>query len=61
MAEYAVQFRVIAANSGWHDVVLWGVLCQGLNESLKDELAERDKPLVLQSFIDLAICQDNRL
>ena len=59
-AEYAVEFRTLAAESGWNDVALQGAFLRGLCEGVKDELATRDESPSLEVLISLAIRVDNR-
>ena len=61
VAEYAVEFRILAAESGWEEVSLQGVFVLGLAENIKDELAARDETDSLDSLISLSIRLDNRL
>uniref|UniRef100_A0A3P8RK92 CCHC-type domain-containing protein n=1 Tax=Amphiprion percula TaxID=161767 RepID=A0A3P8RK92_AMPPE len=60
-AEYAVEFRTLAAESGWNDVALQGAFQRGLSEAVKDELATRDESSSLDELIALAIRLDNRI
>lgn len=60
-AEYAVEFRTLAAGSGWNDLALQGAFRRGLCEGVKDELATRDEAASLDALISLAIRVDNRL
>ncbi len=61
VADYSIEFRVLAAGSGWNDAALRGVFFKGLSEQLKDELAVRDETASLDSLISLAVRLDNRL
>lgn len=61
VAEYAVEFRILAAESGWDEVALQGVFTHGLGDYIKDELAARDETDNLESLISLSIRLDNRL
>ena len=61
VAEYSIEFRTVAAESGWGDLELKGIFTRGLSEQLKDELATRDEPPSLEELIALAIRVDNRL
>ncbi|KAJ8333610.1 hypothetical protein SKAU_G00416180 [Synaphobranchus kaupii] len=61
VAEMAIQFRTLAAESGWNDTSLQGAFRQALSEELKDQLATREESSSLNSLIDLAIAIDNRL
>lgn len=55
VAEFSVQFRIVAAESGWDMKALQGVFLKGLSEQIKDELAARYDPADLDAFISLAI------
>ncbi|KAK3559268.1 hypothetical protein QTP86_009932 [Hemibagrus guttatus] len=59
--EYAIQFRTIAAGSGWNDESLMVCFLNGLSEAIKDDLAIREPARDLENLIDQAIRLDNRL
>ncbi|KAK3518249.1 hypothetical protein QTP70_034616 [Hemibagrus guttatus] len=59
--EYAIQFRTIAAGSGWNDESLMVCFLNGLSEAIKDDLAIREPARDLDNLIDQAIRLDNRL
>ncbi|KAK3556524.1 hypothetical protein QTP70_009070 [Hemibagrus guttatus] len=59
--EYAIQFRTIAAGSGWNDESLMVCFLNGLSEAIKDDLATREPARDLETLIDQAIRLDNRL
>ena len=61
VAEFSVEFRTVAANSGWNDQSLQGIFLSCLNEPIKDELATRDEADSLEEVISLSIRLDNRL
>ena len=61
VAEFSVEFRTVAANSGWNDQSLQGLFLSCLNEPIKDELATRDEAESLEEVISLSIRLDNRL
>lgn len=61
VAEYAIQFRTVAAGSGWNDEALMVCFQNGLSEIIQDDLATREPALDLESLIDQAIKLDNRL
>ncbi|KAK7878028.1 hypothetical protein WMY93_031309 [Mugilogobius chulae] len=61
VAQYAVEFRILAAESGWDYVALQGAFLRGLAENIKDELAVRDETNSLEALITLATTLDNRL
>ncbi|KAL0203651.1 hypothetical protein M9458_001669, partial [Cirrhinus mrigala] len=58
-AEYALDFRTLAAQSGWNDGPLKLHYRKGLNSDLQVELACQDKNLSLNQYIDLSIRVDN--
>ncbi|CAI5691324.1 unnamed protein product [Oreochromis niloticus] len=61
VAEFSIDFRVKAAETGWGDAALHGAFICGLSERLKDELATRDEPESFEELVKLAIRIDNRL
>ena len=61
VAEFSVEFRTVAVNSGWNDQSLQGIFLSCLNEPIKDELATRDEADSLEEVISLSIRLDNRL
>ncbi|KAL0171117.1 hypothetical protein M9458_031428, partial [Cirrhinus mrigala] len=58
-AEYALDFRTLAAQSGWNEGPLKLHYRKGLNSDLQVELACRDEGLSLSQFIDQSIRIDN--
>ncbi|KAL6480237.1 hypothetical protein MHYP_G00112700 [Metynnis hypsauchen] len=48
VADYAIEFRTLAAESSWNEKALMAVFQQGLNGRLKDELATRELPSTLE-------------
>ncbi|KAL0204491.1 hypothetical protein M9458_002509, partial [Cirrhinus mrigala] len=58
-ADYALDFRTLAAQSGWNDGPLKLHYRRGLNPDLQVELACRDEGLLLNQYIDLSIRVDN--
>ncbi|KAK5909547.1 hypothetical protein CesoFtcFv8_003468 [Champsocephalus esox] len=61
VSTYSIDFRILAAESGWDEMALQIVFSRGLNDQLKDELAARDETSSLEELISLAIRLDNRL
>lgn len=61
VAQYAVDFRILANESGWDDTALQSVFLRGLADNVKDELAARDETQSLEELISLAMRLDNRL
>lgn len=56
-----MEFRIIAAESGWNDISLQEMFFNGLNDRIKDELAVKDICDSLDSLISLSIILDNHL
>ena len=61
VADYAIEFRILAAESGWDSLALQSMFSHGLGENIKDELAAKDDSESLDDLIALAIRLDNRL
>lgn len=61
VADYTIEFRTLAASSGWNAGAQRDAYVQGLSEKLKDELAVREPPEDLESLYSMAIRIDNRL
>lgn len=59
MAEYALEFRTLAAGSRWNELVLKAAFWHGLNETVLTEMACRD--LSLDSLIDYTLGLDDLL
>uniref|UniRef100_A0A8C9ZTG8 Gypsy retrotransposon integrase-like protein 1 n=1 Tax=Sander lucioperca TaxID=283035 RepID=A0A8C9ZTG8_SANLU len=61
VADYAIEFRTVAAESGWNQTALMDAFLCGLSSALKDHLAALDLPEDLDTLIALAIKIDKRL
>lgn len=61
VADYTIEFRTLAAESGCNDMALQGAFYRGPREQLKDELATRDDAALLDQLIQTSICLDNHL
>ncbi|XP_051917513.1 uncharacterized protein LOC127598046 [Hippocampus zosterae] len=61
VADYLIEFQILAAQSGYEDRALCGLFRRGLNTQLKDELATRDNSSDLEELIDLSLLLDNRM
>ncbi|KAK3506332.1 hypothetical protein QTP70_005309 [Hemibagrus guttatus] len=61
VADYAIKFRTLAAQSGWNEAALWAVFRGGLNPALQTELACREEATSLMQFVATAIRLDNLL
>ena len=60
VADYTLEFRTLAADSGWDDAALRSAYRRGLSEELKDLLV-RDQPSSLNELATLAHRLDDRL
>uniref|UniRef100_A0AAR2JAL2 DUF4939 domain-containing protein n=1 Tax=Pygocentrus nattereri TaxID=42514 RepID=A0AAR2JAL2_PYGNA len=60
VVEYALEFRTLAASSGWNEAALLVTFRQGLKPEILNELASRDD-LSLDQLISLAIKLDHLL
>ena len=60
VADYAVEFRILAAESRWDDAALMCAFRRGLNDSVKD-LIIRDQPETFAMLVQLALQVDDRL
>lgn len=61
VSQYAVDFRIMAASSGWGDAALKAIFRKGLAGEIKDELAVREESHTLNELIDLSVRIDNRI
>uniref|UniRef100_A0A3B1K949 CCHC-type domain-containing protein n=1 Tax=Astyanax mexicanus TaxID=7994 RepID=A0A3B1K949_ASTMX len=61
VASYALEFRTLAAGSGWNNAALINVFRCGLNPDIQRELACRDDSLTLDQLISLSIRLDQLL
>ena len=60
VADYTLESRTLAADSGWDDIALRSAYRRGLSEDLKDLLV-RDRPTSLNELATLAHRLDDRL
>ncbi|XP_057708757.1 uncharacterized protein tanc1b isoform X4 [Corythoichthys intestinalis] len=61
VADYSIQFRILAAECGYGETALCGIFRRGLSPAVKDELAARDDSSGLEDLISLSVLLDNRL
>lgn len=59
--EHALEFHMLAAESGWNEQALKAVFCQRLNTNVLGQLACCDKEASFDAVTDLIICQENLL
>ena len=60
VTDYALQFRTLAAASGWNEAALLTTFRQGLEPSLRLQLSAYDDAIGLDRFIQLAIRVSHR-
>ena len=60
VAEYATEFRILAARCQWNESALFSAFRRGLAEPVKDALAGRERPSTLHQLISLSISLDER-
>ena len=60
VADYTLEFRILAADSEWGDKALQSAYRRGLSEAVKDGLL-RDRPTSYNALIELALQMDQRL
>ncbi|KAL0172866.1 hypothetical protein M9458_033177 [Cirrhinus mrigala] len=58
-AEYAVEFRTLAAQSGWNEIALKAIFYNSLNAELQTELACRREDSSFSELVTIAIRIDN--
>lgn len=61
VADYAIEFRTLAVDSGWNSFSLCDAFLHGLADQLKDQLTPLKLPEDLDSLISLSVKIDNRL
>lgn len=61
MADFSVDFRILAVETGWKEEAVKEVLLNNIAEDLKDELMTRELPSSLSSLMSLCIHVDERL
>lgn len=54
-ADYAIEFRTLAAKSGWTQSALHGAFLHGISSPLKDQLDPLDLPDDLNALIALTV------
>uniref|UniRef100_A0AAR2JHU7 ribonuclease H n=1 Tax=Pygocentrus nattereri TaxID=42514 RepID=A0AAR2JHU7_PYGNA len=59
VVDYALEFRTLAASSGWNETALLVMFRHGLNPEVLNELASKDDGLSLDQLISLAIKLDH--
>ncbi len=54
VSDYAIEFRTLAASSGWNSMALWDHFLHGLAEQIKDEIYSQELPPSLDGLVELA-------
>ncbi len=55
VANYAIEFKTLAATSEWNPAALAAHFLDRLVEDVKDEIYDRDPPELLDDIINLAV------
>ncbi len=55
VSDYAIEFRTLAASSGWNSMALWDHFLHGLAEQIKDEIYSQELPPSLDGLVELTI------
>ncbi|KAI3355595.1 hypothetical protein L3Q82_018424 [Scortum barcoo] len=61
VVDYALEFRMLAADSGWNETSIISAFVDGLAEEVKDFLAPLDIPRDFESLVEIASRIDNHL
>ncbi len=57
-ADYAIEFRTLAATCEWNEQALTARFLEGLSGEIKEEILSRDLPICLDQLVELAIRLD---
>ncbi|KAI3364027.1 hypothetical protein L3Q82_010789 [Scortum barcoo] len=61
VVDCAVEFRTLAADSGWNSAAIKDAFVNGLNDRIKNQLASHEPPEEFEDLVDLATRIDVRL
>lgn len=61
VSSYVAEFKTLASRLKWNDAAYRAQFYRGLKDNIKDELCKVERPISLDSLIDLCIKLDNRL
>uniref|UniRef100_A0A8K9X149 Gypsy retrotransposon integrase-like protein 1 n=1 Tax=Oncorhynchus mykiss TaxID=8022 RepID=A0A8K9X149_ONCMY len=61
ITDYSIEFRTLAASSGWNEPALLARFLEGLRAEVKDEILSREVPSSVDSLIELAIRIERRV
>jgi len=60
VADYATEFRILAARCAWNESALYSAFRRGLGEAMKDALSGRESPITLNQLISQSIILNER-
>lgn len=61
VTDYSIDFRTLAAETGWNEEAQWDNFLHGLADRVQREIVGLDLPTTLDGLIELAIRVDGRL
>uniref|UniRef100_A0A3P8RGE7 CCHC-type domain-containing protein n=1 Tax=Astatotilapia calliptera TaxID=8154 RepID=A0A3P8RGE7_ASTCA len=61
VADFSVEFWILAEESGWEEKALRGAFLNSLNENIKRELATKELPKALSALINMCINLDDHM
>lgn len=61
VANFSVDFWILAVETGWEEKVLRGAFLNSLNGGLKRELATKELPKTLEALVNMCIRLDNHM
>uniref|UniRef100_A0A8K9UV32 Gypsy retrotransposon integrase-like protein 1 n=1 Tax=Oncorhynchus mykiss TaxID=8022 RepID=A0A8K9UV32_ONCMY len=61
ITDYSIEFRTLAASSGWNEPALLARFLEGLRAEVKDEILSREVPSSVDSLIELVIRIERRV
>jgi len=60
VADYATEFRILAARCAWNESALYSAFRRGLREAMNDALCGRESSITLNQLISQSIILDER-
>lgn len=61
VADFSVDFWILAVETGWEEKALLGAFLNSLNEGLRRELATKELPKSLDALINMCVCLDDHM
>lgn len=61
VANFSVDFWILAVETGWEEKALRGAFLNNLNEGLRRELATKELPKSLDALINMCVSLDNHM